>query len=487
MTNTEDIFRTTDSLGPSLASMSLSQGRSGNVEHRTGNAESRYSRIKLAAIAPPRTIDSLKRCLCQIENLSDSTNQRTDLYLTASSDSPIQDGARPSAVAFVLRQPLSDAEKPSVGGIHVPDNFRISPGISKADVALVIPPRRRDRGLGSMLQYIGDAHNASVYYRVHTPEKAILSAGAFHPKDEFLGRIEMTRIPPPHTAATLSRCLADAERLGHQYAPPMLFLTAASQTPMSGAEKISILEDGPGSTPERALALVLPGNPWSPFPEALEATVESSIPHTVCNTPSGEFDSAKEALFSVLPSLHPRNHITPPHTAAAIRRCIAKVEGNARLICGVLYPDNSGSMPIPENAWVSLAPNRGALGMSSNTPVVLVEQERRAGVFNRPAQCMVSMDRASNLPGWLFCVRGEVVFTNGVLKETGIDSLGSSRQSEFHLTGRRIHRSHGTQARLCHYFQDRARTELLKFKSIFVVSRAADTPIEAEQADIELE
>lgn len=105
-------------------------------------------RIKLTAVSPPRTVDSLKRCLSQCENLNDPANQRTDLYLTAWSDSPIQNGNLPivgvdmgssihSAVALVLRHDLADSEKASVGGIHVPDNFRISPGILEG--------RRRNR------------------------------------------------------------------------------------------------------------------------------------------------------------------------------------------------------------------------------------------------------------------------------------------------------------------------------------------------------
>lgn len=97
-------------------------------------------RIKLTAVSRPRTVDSLKRFLAQSENLNDPANQRTDLYSVSSSDSPIRNGnlhlmdidlgsSPQSALAFVLRQDLADAEKASVGGIRIPDNFRISPGV----------------------------------------------------------------------------------------------------------------------------------------------------------------------------------------------------------------------------------------------------------------------------------------------------------------------------------------------------------------------
>lgn len=90
-----------------------------------------------------------------------------------------------------------------------------------------------------------------------------------------------------------------------------------------------------------------------------------------------------------------RNHVTPPHTAGAIRRCIAKVEENPRYICGTLYPDSFDKLTIPENVHLSLFSSRGGLGISVDAAVVLVEQERREGMFNRPIQCMVFMDRAS--------------------------------------------------------------------------------------------
>lgn len=102
---------------------------------------------------------------------------------------------------------------------------------------------------------------APVYYRVYTPERAIPSLDAFHPKDSFLGRIDVTRIPPPHTVSTLSRCLADAEKLVYQHVHPLIFPTAASQSAIPGTQKISILGRGPGSVPEEALALVLFANP----------------------------------------------------------------------------------------------------------------------------------------------------------------------------------------------------------------------------------
>ncbi|KAJ6626712.1 hypothetical protein B0H10DRAFT_1998230 [Mycena sp. CBHHK59/15] len=447
-----DMQRTVEALNALSISESSQNPRSqhnrlrgvSHVERRTGNAESRYlfyrfyspsgaivssnafdptdpflGRIKLTAIAPPRTVDSLKQCLAQSENLHDPTNQRTDLYLTASSDSPIRSSngslsvlglnlglAPQSALALVLRQDLSEGEKASVGGIHVPDNFRISPGILEG----------RRRSVSTV-----NVEPRYIYYRIYTPEKAIPSSSAFHSKDVFIGRMDATRIPPPHTVATLVRCLTENEKLIHQYVNPMLFLTTASQSPMPGSQKIPLLGLGPGFVPGEPLSLVLSTNSgvrsWEQRQESGSVGSSGQYLYYRLYTRGGEtasktsFDRQDKSLGKV-----DRNHITPPHTAAAIRRCIAKAEENSRYICGVLYPDNSSNTSIPDGVYVALSPGAMGLGMSPRTPVVLVEQERREGVFNRSVQCMVSMDRTSINPGWLACARGEVVLTDGILK-----------------------------------------------------------------------
>jgi hypothetical protein len=99
------------------------------------------------------------------------------------------------------------------------------------------------------------------------------------------------------------------------------------------------------------------------------------------------------------------NHITPPHTAAALRRCIAKIEDNPRYICGTLYTNNSSNVAIPDGAYIPAlsSPTAARLGTSERNPLVLVEQERRQGVFNRPLQCMVSVDRRSVQTSKLSC------------------------------------------------------------------------------------
>ncbi|KAJ7141774.1 hypothetical protein C8R43DRAFT_1200798 [Mycena crocata] len=382
-------------------------------------------RIKLTSIPPPRTIDCLKRCLAHAENLVDPTNQRIELYPTICGDSPVLDdtlsvvggdfGSSPqSALALVLRQDLSTAEKANVGGIQVPDNFRISPGILEGR-------RRRQAAVAPLTRFL--------YYRLFTPETAIPSSAAFHPKDRFIGRIDIMRIPPPHTVATLSRCLVNAENIPHQYLHPTLFSSMASDSPMPPTLKISLLRDGPGSTPEDPLAVVLPGNPGlrRTQPETQGFDSSSQYLYYRLYTRTGEavsktaFDPNDRALGRV-----DRSHIPPPHSAVAIRRCIAKAEEDARYICGLLLEHNFATVPIAENAPVHLSRHssrsgRPLLGASERNAVVLVEQERREGLFNRPVACMVSMDRGSHPRGWLFCVRGEVVFTDGVMLDAGDD------------------------------------------------------------------
>jgi hypothetical protein len=114
---------------------------------------------------------------------------------------------------------------------------------------------------------------------MYTPERAIPSSAAFHPKDGFIGRIDVMHIPPPHTASTVSRCLAEAEKIPHQYSRPMLFSSPADQAPMSATQKISILDGpGPGASQEHPLALVLSANPGLRAPSVPRSTISGVNP-----------------------------------------------------------------------------------------------------------------------------------------------------------------------------------------------------------------
>ena len=74
--------------------------------------------------------------------------------------------------------------------------------------------------------------------------------------DPYLGSIPAILVTPPHTAASLKRCLSNVEKIDDKI-PTTLFIATSSQNPMGDNGHLSILSDpGPGCTPNEPMALV---------------------------------------------------------------------------------------------------------------------------------------------------------------------------------------------------------------------------------------
>ena len=95
-----------------------------------------------------------------------------------------------------------------------------------------------------------------VFYRIYAEDGALPSNMPVSPGDPFLGRIKYTSVPPPRTARTVKRCIANMENIENRESTS-LFLTSYSQSPMDDTDKVSILNGtGPGFTPQEPLAFV---------------------------------------------------------------------------------------------------------------------------------------------------------------------------------------------------------------------------------------
>src|ERR1700727_355306 len=95
-----------------------------------------------------------------------------------------------------------------------------------------------------------------VYYRIYNEDGAIPSMRSVDSDDLPLGRIDASLVAPPHTAASLKRCISNAERLT-PFVCDKLFVDISSESPMDDDLDISILTgQGLGNTPEDAMALV---------------------------------------------------------------------------------------------------------------------------------------------------------------------------------------------------------------------------------------
>jgi hypothetical protein len=96
-----------------------------------------------------------------------------------------------------------------------------------------------------------------VYYRIYNEDGEIHSMRSFDPLDHPLGRIDAHFVAPPYTAASLKRCISNAERFA--YLEDKLFLDISSESPMDDELSISILtNEGPGALANKPMAFVRP-------------------------------------------------------------------------------------------------------------------------------------------------------------------------------------------------------------------------------------
>jgi len=94
-----------------------------------------------------------------------------------------------------------------------------------------------------------------LYYRVYKTSGAVRSKQPADSNDPSIGRISVDSVPPPHTAASIMRCISKTEKLEYSNGS-QLFIDPFSESPI-GEEHVSILTgDPPGSTPENPMAFV---------------------------------------------------------------------------------------------------------------------------------------------------------------------------------------------------------------------------------------
>jgi hypothetical protein len=94
-----------------------------------------------------------------------------------------------------------------------------------------------------------------VYYLLYADDYGIPSKVAIDPKKPSLGRIRADSIAPPHSPASIKRCISRVERMP-AIAHADLFVDISSDTPLKDGY-ISILStDGPGLSPNEPMAIV---------------------------------------------------------------------------------------------------------------------------------------------------------------------------------------------------------------------------------------
>lgn len=96
---------------------------------------------------------------------------------------------------------------------------------------------------------------ALVYYRVYTKDSAIPSREPANREDCTVGCIRSDTVPPPHTAASIKRCISHKERFSN-WERSQLFETTDSLSPIGGRHILLLTDDHIGSTPENPILFV---------------------------------------------------------------------------------------------------------------------------------------------------------------------------------------------------------------------------------------
>ncbi|KAJ6566798.1 hypothetical protein B0H19DRAFT_895175, partial [Mycena capillaripes] len=220
----------------------------------------------------------------------------------------------------------------------------------------------------------------AVYYRVYSPDGAIPSNTAFDTHNPFVGRIAARSVPPPHNAKSLKRCLIERENFtdpdGSRTA---LYPNFDARSALDPTQTVTILgtEMPNGGAPETAYALVLHED--LKVDENSDQQLSGRLYYQLF-TQTDE-DMSKASFNSNEPAVGriERILVSPPHGPASIKRHIAKVEGKPIYAYSELYEDISAQQAM-NDGYFSLIKSDGA-GWAEDKPMVLVQPERRPGLF----------------------------------------------------------------------------------------------------------
>ena len=96
-----------------------------------------------------------------------------------------------------------------------------------------------------------------VYYLLYSTNYEMASKIAFDPEEPSLGRIQVNSIAPPHSSASIKRCISRVERNPALLWNADLFVDTSCDTPLKGGHVSILRTDGPGLTPNEPMAIVL--------------------------------------------------------------------------------------------------------------------------------------------------------------------------------------------------------------------------------------
>ncbi|KAJ7647873.1 hypothetical protein FB45DRAFT_733264, partial [Roridomyces roridus] len=273
-----------------------------------------------------------------------------------------------------------------------------------------------------------------VYYRIYTPSGGIPVKGAASRPDPFVGHILARSVPPPHRAGMLKRRILAVEGLPDQTISvegspkaQLIYASIYDSQPMGDDAVVVLTGDGRhGASPDDPLAVVLleelSAEARNARPRAQDyANREIPLEKYVSNqlrvvyyrlyTQDGEarssaaFDSAHPALGRI-----ERAQIIPPATVDSLKICIARGEQWHRIwFYADLYDGTAPRDPLVQGTSIGRV-----LGGDVNRPLMLIQTERKSGLFNRPARMLKSRRFLQNEKICDF-PQGTIMWTDGVL------------------------------------------------------------------------
>ena len=94
-----------------------------------------------------------------------------------------------------------------------------------------------------------------MYYRLYADDYEMSSKVAFDPEEPCLGRIRADSVTPPHSPASIKRCISRVEKtpaLAHAH----LFANVSCNTPLKEGHISIFHTDDPGLSPNEPMAIV---------------------------------------------------------------------------------------------------------------------------------------------------------------------------------------------------------------------------------------
>ena len=221
-------------------------------------------RIKARSVPPPHrdTANALKLTIAKVEHNKGSTS--TSLFLTPYCQSSMGDADKVTALNRIASGPGSTPLDPlafvvKISGSALESDRRRGHITAEPDTTPDSEIRYRtsiQHSYFSFVLNISTTVTGEVYYLLYADNYELTSKVAFDPEESSLGRIQAVSISPPHSPATIKRCISRVERTP-AIAHADLFADITCNSPLK-EDYISLLRtDCPGLSPTEPMAIVL--------------------------------------------------------------------------------------------------------------------------------------------------------------------------------------------------------------------------------------